>query len=324
MNYNQLGLTGWKISEVALGCWAPDQSVWTQEHDDQFFESVDTAIDNGINIFDTAECYGSGYSETLLGKALKDRRDKIYIASKVWFDHLKKDDTIKACEDSLRRLQSDYIDIYYIHYPDPQKIVEVEETMEAMLELQKRGLIRAIGISNFTIRQMKRVCAMGRVEVIQPGYSLLWRPIDEDIKPYCKENHISIIPYSPTGTGILTGKYKNDFKLPANDDRNGSMLFSREWFSRCVELADKLAPIARKYGRTSAQIAINWLVMQEGITSVLLGGKNKTQILQNLESINWHMDAEDWEYLDKISRELTTQMPRWTAFFRDLGCSADD
>lgn len=319
MLYQTLGKTGWKVSKAALGGWAPDRSVWSAEHDALFQRGVDIALEEGINFFDTAECYGDGYSETLLGKALGGRRKDVYIASKVWYDHLKKEDTIQACENSLKRLGTDYLDVYYIHYPDPKGIIPVEETMEAMLSLKERGLIRTIGVSNFTLEQMKRVCAMGRVDVIQPGYSLLWRTIDKEIKPYCLENEISIVPYSPTATGILTGKYDKSFKLPENDDRAGTFLYEEKYFPVCVELADKLKPVAAKYEVTCGQLAINWLNYQEGITSILMGGKTPEQIQQNINSFMFEIEKDDLTYLDEISREATEKLPYWTAFFRDLG-----
>lgn len=323
MIYEELGKTGWMVSRAALGGWAPDRSVWSKEHDALFRKGVDFALEQGINFFDTAECYGDGYSETLLGNALGNRRKDVYIASKVWFDHLKKEDTVLACENSLKRLKTDYLDIYYIHYPDPEGKIPVEETMEAMLSLKERGLIRAIGVSNFTFSQLKRVCDMGRVEVIQPGYSLLWRTIDREIKPYCIENHISIVPYSPTATGILTGKYDKAFRLPENDDRNGTFFYSEEYFPLCIDFADKLKPVAAKYNMTCGQLAISWLRYQKGITAVLLGGKTPEQIRQNVESFSFEPDREDIEYLDQISKETTAKLPDWTGFFKDLALPMD-
>lgn len=323
MQYQTLGRTNWKISRASLGTWAPDRSVWTKEHDRLFHEGLEAALTSGINFFDTAECYGDGYAENLLGTALKTKRENIYIASKVWFDHLKKEDTIKACENSLRRLGMDYLDLYYIHYPDPQKIVPIEETMEAMLSLKERGLIRAVGVSNFTLKQLQTVCSMGRIEAVQPGYNLLFRTIDKSVRPYCMENQISVIPYSPTATGILTGKYDKSFRLPENDDRNGIFLYSPEYFPIGVELADQIKPIAAKYKAACGQIAINWLLEQEGICSVIIGGKTPEQIKQNLDSFSFTMDHSDLEYLDRISGEASARLPQWTTFFKELGQPMD-
>ncbi len=323
MRFLELGNTGFCVSQAALGGWAPDRTVWSPAHDELFVRGVELALERGINFFDTAECYGDGYSETLMGKALAGRRREVYLASKVWFDHNKKEDAIKACEGSLKRLQTDYLDVYYIHYPDPAGKIPVEETMEAMLSLQKRGLIRTIGVSNFTFTQLKSVCSMGRIDVIQPGYSLLWRTIDREIRPYCVENHISIVPYSPTAMGILTGKYDKEFKLPENDDRNGTFLYAKEYFPVCVELSEKLKPVAEKYNVTCGQLAIGWLRYQEGITSILLGGKTPEQIRQNIDSFDLEIESGDLEYLDRISKEAVVKLPYWTGFFKDLALPMD-
>lgn len=319
MQYKKLGKTNWQVSCASLGSWAPDRSVWSKEHDRLFQEGLEAALESGINFFDTAECYGDGYAENLLGEALKNKRGNIYIASKVWFDHLKKEDTVKACEGSLRRLGMEYLDLYYIHYPDPHGKVAVEETMEAMLSLKERGLIRAIGVSNFTLKQLKTACSIGRVEAIQPGYNLLFRTIDRDVKPFCLENEIAIIPYSPTAAGILTGKYDMSFRLPENDDRNGTFLYHPEYFSIGVELADKIKPIASKYNVTCGQVAINWILRQEGICSVIIGGKTPEQIKQNLNSFSFVINQSDLEYLDRISKEASSKLPQWTTFFKELG-----
>lgn len=318
MRYQELGSTGFKVSQAALGGWAPDRSVWSAEHDKLFCSGVDLALERGINFFDTAECYGDGYSEILLGKALGERRKKVYVASKVWFDHNEREAAVRACEESLKRLGTDYLDLYYIHYPDPAGRIPVEETMEAMLSLRKRGLIRAIGVSNFTFPQLKSVCSMGRIDAIQPGYSLLWRTIDRQIRPYCIENHIAIVPYSPTAMGILTGKYNKEFRLPENDDRNGTFLYEEEYFPICVELAEQLKPVAAKYNVTCGQLAIRWILEQEGITSILLGGKTPEQIRQNIESFDFELSREDFDYLDQLSEKAVEKLPFWTGFFKDL------
>ena len=324
MQYQKLGKTEWQVSRAALGTWAPDRSVWTKEHDKLFRQGMEAALASGVNFFDTAECYGDGYAEDLLGRELKNNRENVYVASKVWFDHLKKEDTVRACENSLKRLGMDYLDLYYIHYPDPRKEIPVEETMEAMLDLKERGLIRAIGVSNFTLKQLKTVCKMGRIEAVQPGYSLLWRSIDKEVKPFCAENQISVIPYGPTAAGILTGKYDNSFKLPLNDDRNGTFLYSPEYFPIGVELAEKVKPIAEKYHVTCGQMAINWLLWQEGICSVLIGGKTPEQIRQNLGSFSLIPEEDDLRYLDGISREASARLPQWTSYFKDLGQPMDE
>lgn len=313
MEYRKLGRSPLEISEISLGCWAMGGDYWGPADDRESIATIEKALEGGINFFDTAELYGRGHSEEVLGKALKKYRDKVYISTKVWRTNMRKQDVKRACENSLKRLQTDYIDVYFIHYPSDD--VPIEETMEAMQELKEEGKIRVIGLSNFSLEQMKEALRIARYEVIQPCYNLLWRFIEKDVLPFCRENEIGIVAYSPLAQGLLTGKFTKDWTFPEGDGRKRAPLFQPEWFSQCIDVAEALKPFAEKYGKTQAQVAINWINAQSGITSSIVGARRPEQIQENLGATGWRLSDEDIEVIDKISRKVTDRLPRFQSFF---------
>ena len=196
MNYKELGKSGVKVSELILGCWAMGGDYFGATEDERSLEALRVSYENGVNTFDTAEIYGSGRSERVVGEAARRiGRDKVKIISKVFKPSMSHDKMVKACEDSLSRLGTDYLDVYFLHYPIPEEEVSIQERMETMTELKKAGKIRAIGLSNFSLEEMKAAMEYGQVDVIQPCYSLLWR-YDEELLKFSLENDIAVIPYS--------------------------------------------------------------------------------------------------------------------------------
>lgn len=315
MDYRNLGKSGIKVSEIILGCWVMGGDYWGGAKDEESIGAIWEALSHGITTFDTAEIYGYGRSEEVLGKALEGHRKEVILSTKVFRNHMKKEDVIKSCEDSLKRLRTDYVDIYFIHYPCEN--VPIEETMEAMNSLKKQGKIRAIGLSNFDLSQMKEAITYGTVDVIQPCYSLLWRFIDDDIIPYCIENEIAIISYSSLAQGILTGKFTIDTKFSKDDGRSRAPLFQPEWFSKALEVVDGLRPYAKKYGKTLAQISINWLNHIPGITASIVGGRNARQVEENIGAAGWKMSEEDMKKIDMLSKKFTSQLPHFKNFFEN-------
>ena len=189
MTYKELGNTGIKLSDVILGCWAMGNDYFSGQEDLDSTAAINAALENDINTFDTAYCYGRGHSEEVLGKALKGKREDCVVISKLWKTFMEKDAALKACDDSLKRLQTDYMDVYFIHYPSDTG-VPIGETMEAMNKMKEQGKIRAIGLSNFSLAQMKEAMQYGQIDVIQPCYSLLWRFIDRDIRSVLKTTSV--------------------------------------------------------------------------------------------------------------------------------------
>ncbi|HHW23709.1 MAG TPA: aldo/keto reductase [Clostridiaceae bacterium] len=313
MDYRRMGNSDIFLSEVSLGCWVMGGDYWGGADDNDSIGAIIEAVENGVNFIDTAEIYGRGRSEEIVGKALKGRRSKAVISSKVWKTHMRYDDVKKACEDSLRRMQTDYIDVYFIHYPNDE--VDIGETMSAMLDLKKEGKIREIGLSNFSMTQMEEALKAGRYEVIQPCYSLLWRFIEEDIVPYCIENNIGIVAYSPIAQGILTGKFTKDWEFKTGDNRKSTPLFQPGLFEECLSVADALKPYAQRHGKTQGQVAINWVTSQPGITSAIVGARNAAQMKENMGAAGWRLSRQELAEIDKIGRRVTDRLPRYENFF---------
>lgn len=312
MEYRMLGKSGMKVSEIILGCWAMGGGYFGDAADRDSIEAVRASFELGVNTFDTAEVYGRGHSERVLGKALEGiDRDKYVISSKVFKHNMRHDLLIRACEQSLRNLKTDYLDIYFLHYPVDN--VPIGESMEAMLELKERGLIRAIGLSNFSLEQQKEAMKYGPVDVIQPCYSLLWRYHDKDLLPFCIENGVGIVPYSPLAQGLLTGKYK---KMDVfTDGRSRAALFQPENYQRCLEVTEAVREVSARHGKTPAQGAINWLLMTPGITAPIVGARNAVQARENIGATGWRFTDEEYAEIDEASRKFTDSLPRYALFF---------
>ena len=313
MEYRKMGKSEIKLSEISLGCWVMGGDYWGGAQDQESIDAIHEAIDSGVNFIDTAELYGWGKSEEIVGKALKGKRYGVRIASKVWKTNMRKADVIKAFEASLKRLQTDYMDIYFIHYPNDE--IPLEETMEAMLLLKKQGKILEIGVSNFNKEQMKEALKLGRFEVMQPCYSLLWRFVEKDVLPFCVENEIGVVAYSPLAQGILTGKFNKDWTFKEGDGRKNVPLFANERFVDCLEVAEKLKPFAQKYNKTQGQIAINWVTSQPGITSAIVGARNIAQMKENSGASGFRLDRDELKAMDEFGREVTDKLPKFDNFF---------
>ena len=287
--------------------------IITDDEKKDFYEAVYRAIELGVNLFDTAEGYGDGKSEEILGDILKGKRDRLYISSKVSHEHWRYNDVIKACDGSLRRLGTEYLDIYYIHMPC--KGMVIKETMEGLHKLKQDGKIRSIGLSNFSKIEMEEAIKYAQVDVLQSGYNPLWRKLENDIIPFCIKNSISVSPYSPLAHGLLSGKFKPDLKPEQLDYRKGIILFQDEWYPKCNAIIEKMRVMAAKYNRTLAQFTLAWIAMQDGITSILVGGRNKWQIEENLGAADLVISKEDDKAVKDISDALLHELPDWTSIW---------
>ncbi len=310
MEYRQLGQSDLKVSAIGYGAWGIGGfPFWETEGERTSTKSIEKAFDLGINFFDTAPVYGFGSSEELIGKSLKKVRNKVIIATKCGLKwdkkalgsikkNAKKDSIFQEAEDSLRRLQTDWIDLYQVHWPDVE--TPQEETMEALLKLQEQGKIRHIGVSNYSIDQMKDCLKKGTIVSLQPEYSLVQRSIEKEITPFCIENKIGIIAYSPLASGVLTGKYDKNTKF--SDWRSKGIIgqFTGQDFIDNIAKVDKLRAIANEIGKTCGELAINWAIHQPGITTALVGVKNEKQIEENLKSAEWKLDSDRLAAIDEI------------------------
>lgn len=310
----KLGKTDIHFSEIVMGCWVTGGAYWGGADDQESIKAIHKALDLGINTFDTAYIYGKGHSEKVLGEALRGRRDKTVLISKLWKDSMKKDKVRPALEATIERLGTDYLDVYFIHYPADDG-TPVEETLGELNQLKKEGKIRSIGLSNFSLEQMKEAQRYAQIDLIQPCYSLAWRFIDQDVLPYCHKENIGVIPYSPIAQGLLTGKFDADTTFDKNDGRSRAPLFQSPWREKALEILEVMRPLAEKYDKTLAQIAINWVNQAPGITSAIVGGRNAAQIEDNAGACGWELSQEDWQELNEKSQAFVTQLPRFRNFF---------
>ena len=285
----------------------------------QMCRTLRAAFEHGINLFDNAEGYGNGISETFLAEALGDVRSEICIASKVSYVHTQAVSLKESCENSLRRLNTDYIDLYYVHHPNSE--VPLSETIGAMMELKSQGKIRAIGVSNFSLSQLREACEYGEIDALQTCYSLLWRTyVEQNLQPYCERNRIGLVPFSPLASGLLSGKYDIDSTFSEDDQRarigdNGLVLYQKEWRGAALEVVEKMRPIAEKYGRTIPQVALHWLAGRTAVSTVTSGAKNEQQILENIQSVGWEMSKADLAIIDGVSLDFTGKLPNYLHYF---------
>ncbi len=310
MEYRILGKSDLNISVLGYGAWGiGGKPFWKIESDENSILSIKKAVDLGINFFDTAPVYGFGHSEVLLGKALLQRRKDVIIATKCGMrwerEELRaiekkatRESILEEIDLSLQRLQTDYIDLYQVHWPDEN--TPIEETMEALLEIQKAGKIRHIGVSNYSVNQIKESLKYGQIVSLQPMYSMLERDIENGALPFCIENNIGIICYSPLASGVLTGKYDENTRF--EDWRGYNIIgnFTGEVFKSHIAKVRKISKIAQELGKTTAQLALNWLVHQKGVTTALVGVKNPDQIEQNAGAVGWTIPDEDLKNIRNI------------------------
>ncbi|MEK6765876.1 MAG: aldo/keto reductase [Planctomycetota bacterium] len=313
MEYRILGKSDLSVSTIGYGAWGiGGKPFWKTEGEDNSIRSIEKAIDLGINFYDTAPVYGFGYSEELLGKALHSKRKEVVIATKCGLRWKKEE--IKALEKratkesileeidlSLQRLQTNYIDLYQVHWPD--ETTPIEETMDTLLQIQKTGKVRYIGVSNYSVDQMKESLKYGQIVSLQPMYSMLERDIEKEILPFCIENNIGIICYSPLASGVLTGKYDENTKF--EDWRGQGIIgnFTGDVFVSHIRKVKEITKIAQKYGKTTAQLAINWLLHQRGVTTAIVGVKNPNQVEQNTGAVGWVIADDDLKIISDILEE---------------------
>ena len=307
MEYRALGESGIEVSVIGMGCWPMAGVGWTGIDDNASLAALETAMDGGVTLIDTAYMYGrSGESERLVGRAIAGRRDQIVLATKcgLYWDGttLLKDSSrkriLEQVEESLRRLNTDYIDLYQVHAPDED--TPFEETAVTLAELKAQGKIRAIGVSNYDAAQMKSFAEHAPLHSDQPPYNPLIRGIEAEVLPHCRANNIAVISYWPLYKGLLTGKYGRGHSFPEGDNRNDDPRFRGEELDRTLDALDRLRPIADEYGKSLAQLVIHWIARQPGITSVLCGATRPSQVEQNIEAVGWKLSDEHRGQVDEI------------------------
>jgi aryl-alcohol dehydrogenase-like predicted oxidoreductase len=291
MKTRQLGNTDLHITPIGFGSWAVGgggyQFGWGPQDDEQSIAAIHHALDLGINWIDTAAVYGLGHAEEVVARALKGRSERSYIFTKctrIWNDlgeisgSLKAQSIRQECENSLRRLQTDVIDLYQVHWPNPEQ--DIEEGWSAMAELKKEGKVRNIGVSNFNVSQMSRAMKIAPISSLQPPFSLIKRDIEKEILPFCQEHNIGVIVYAPMASGLLTGSmtHKRVANLPDDDWRKRDPEFQEPRLSRNLELVEKLNEIAFMHNVTPGVVAIAWTLQHPGVTGAIVGSRRPEQV----------------------------------------------
>jgi aryl-alcohol dehydrogenase-like predicted oxidoreductase len=313
MEFAEIPGTGLNLSRVAIGTWAIGGSNWGGTNEAESIATIRAALAEGINVVDTAPAYGFGRSEEIVGKALADGlRRHVVLATKVgleWHDGKITRNASRAwimaeIEDSLRRLRTDYIDIYQIHWPDPK--VPMAETALAMRELYEQGTIRAIGVSNFSVAQMEEFRRAAPLHVLQPPYNLFERAIETDILPYCRAHGIATLGYGALCRGLLSGRMRADTKFEGDDLRRHDPKFQPPRFAQYLAAVAELERLAAtRYGKRVIDLAVRWM-LDQGITTALWGARHPEQLQPVNEVMGWSLDAAAKAEIDRILKDTVT------------------
>jgi aryl-alcohol dehydrogenase-like predicted oxidoreductase len=307
MRKRKLGSAGPEITVVGLGTWAIGgagwQYAWGAQDDRDSIAAIHRAVELGISWIDTAAVYGLGHSEEVVGRALAGRRSKVMVATKcgrTWeagsseiVDSLSAASVRKELEASLRRLGTDYIDLYQVHWPRPEP--QIEEGWGEIAKAVKEGKVRYAGVSNFSVEQLRRIQPIHPVTSLQPPYSMLRRETEKDLLRFCGENGIGVIVYSPMQMGLLSGAFNRErvAHLAADDLRSRNPYFSEPALSRNLALVDKLKPIARRHDRSMAELAIAWVLRRPEVTAAIVGARRPEQVGETVGAADWELTKEE-------------------------------
>lgn len=317
MEFKSLGNTNIKVSTVSMGCWAIVGGLnWGHQDKSQSLEALRAAYDAGITFFDTAEMYGDGYSEQLIAEALSNVRQELVIASKVSPQHFAPADLRAACERSLKNLNTDYIDLYQLHWPN--RDVSLDDSLETLVRLKEEGKIRAYGVSNFGPQDLSTSLSSDyEISSNQLAYSMLFRAIEHEISPICVDHNVSILCYSPLLHGLLTGKFRAIKEIPEDrartrhfnsfiwpQARHGENGFETEM----MEVIGGLRMVAEEAGESMANVALAWLLKQPGVTAVIMGGRNADQVRRNAKAADVVIPEELLARLSQLSTSLKEKM----------------
>lgn len=305
----RIGTTDIEISSVAMGCWPIAGMTSLMVNDPDSVATLHSAVDSGINFFDTAYCYGAnGESERLLARALGERRNEIVIATKGgvhWNENIEnvidgRPKTLLAeCDESLQRLKTDRVELLYLHAPDPG--VPLTDSAGALNELREAGKTRAVGVSNMSLEQVQDFHAVCPIDAVQPPYNMLQRQIEKKLLPWCREHSVSVMVYWPLMKGLLAGKLARDHVFLPNDGRAKYPMFKGEEWEKNQLFLDDLRDISAEAERTIAQVVINWTIHQPGITSALCGAKRSYQIEETAGAMGWRLSEH---HLARINEAL--------------------
>lgn len=326
MEYKKLNGTNVKISQLVFGAYPIGGWFWGGSNEKDAIEAMDAAIDNGVTTIDTAPVYGMGHSESIVGKVIQGKREEVKILTKFgmrWditkgvlaFDSYDndgnpiqiykfngKESIIEECERSLKRLRTDYIDLYQMHWPE--NTTPIEETMEALQILLDQGKIRAAGVCNCPVDLLDRARKVAHVATNQVAYCMVDRSIEEELVPYCVKEDVGILSHTTLQKGLLTGKIKPGHQFNKGDNRPNTRFFKPGNHEQVMKMLDEIGEIANERKITLAQLAINWTMQQPAVTGVLVGARNKTQLLDNVKAASFNLTAEELDKIDNAYSKL--------------------
>jgi aryl-alcohol dehydrogenase-like predicted oxidoreductase len=315
-----LGTSDLAITPIGFGAWAIGGGDWRfgwgAQDDADSIAAIHTAIDLGINWIDTAAVYGFGHSEEIVRKALDGMHEKPYIFTKCGLvpsaddaktpvENISAASIKRECEASLRRLAVDAIDLYQIHWPTDD-IADIDDAWAAMLDLQRAGHVRYVGVSNFNVAELERALAIGPITSLQPPYSLVKPAVEDEILPFCLEQHIGTIVYSPMGAGLLTGAMTREraHALPAADWRSKNPEFQEPRLSRNLAIVDRLIAIGKRHGRSAGEVAIAWTLHHPAVTAAIVGARSAAQVEGNIHAMTFRLSAEEYAEIETLRRSL--------------------
>ena len=315
MEYRKIPNTDLNISKIGLGTWAMGNDFWGDVDDKESIAAIEGALDAGVNFIDTAPAYGAGHAETVVAKAIEGKRDQVVIATKTGVIRTKTEyrrdlsskNILKDIHESLTRLKTDCIDLYYIHWPDVN--TPLEESVRTLIKLKEQGKFKYLGVSNFSVELMDEIQGMTEIVCLQPNYSMLNRKIETNIVPYCEREALGLITYGTLAGSLLTGKHRQLPEFDDNDKRgNFYNYYRKDIWPQIQDLLIVLDGIAEKHQCTVAQVAIAWSTQQRGVTSVLVGAKNKKQALANAKSASVELSKDECDLIEAYLRNKLAEV----------------
>lgn len=304
------------FAPLGLGCSIFDPSLWSAERETQLLDTMQTALAGGINHFDTASGYGSGASESLIGRflAASNRRSRVFLVSKANIQGSQpaemRANMLASVRESLARLQTEQIDLYYIHWP--RKGLDLRPAMEGLEDARRLGLVRAVGVSNFNAEQLAQAGQAGTVDALQIPYNLFFRFAERETIPYCLAHNIGVVSYGSAAMGILTGKFPLQLNLPPDDQRNRIIFFKEPAWPRIHAAVEELKALAQQAGRPLIHLAARWTAAQPGLVCALVGANNPQQARENAAALSGSLDPAILSRMTEISDTVMPYIPAWS------------
>jgi aryl-alcohol dehydrogenase-like predicted oxidoreductase len=320
MTKKRLGNSDMELTPIGVGAWAMGgggwQFAWGPQDDRESIEAIHAALDGGVNWIDTAAVYGLGHSEEIVGRALEGRSNRPYVFTKcerIWGEDrliaksLKADSIRRECEASLRRLKVDVIDLYQIHWPEPDE--DIEEGWSTLAKLKEEGKVRWIGVSNFNAKQLERARKIAPITSLQPPYSAISPEVDNEVLPYCLRHNIGVIVYSPMKSGLLTGKMTREriAAFPQDDFRKRAPAFQEPNLSRNLELAEIMRRIGRRHGVSAGVVAIAWTLRNPAVTAAIVGMRSAEQAKGVVPALRFRLGDEEFSEIETFRKAQTVQ-----------------